>query len=312
MPTTIPLAQALEISHAANYGAYLKTNATDQLLPRLPKVPVRGDALQVAAIASLATAGFIASAGDVDNSATTFESTARSFSLRRIAARVDVPGDVAPIVSQVVDVTDQQIQAKLVGIWNAVGDKLVNGTGVMPEPAGLVTLSAEHPDGVKSLGAALTLSVLDDVLYRLRPWDGDTPIAFVGNRGMLATITQLMIAAGMGLDVRADAMLGKPLLHYRGVPILVSDWITDTEGAGSNKTSVYGVILGAREGEPQLGGLVWGFAADTGAGIVVGAPQRNSNLPDVLLATLEVNLCFASLSTGAVYRVKDVTPYTPS
>ena len=56
--SSISRAQALLISHADVLGSYVKTNATDQLLPRIPKMGVRGDSLQAAAVSTLATASF--------------------------------------------------------------------------------------------------------------------------------------------------------------------------------------------------------------------------------------------------------------
>jgi hypothetical protein len=40
----------------------------------------------------------------------------------------------------------------------------------------------------------------------------------------------------------------------------------------------------------------------------VDGPHRNSSTTDILFATLELNIGFASLSTGAVYRLSNITP----
>lgn len=308
--SVIDRAQALLISHANVLGAYIKSNPSDQLIGRVPRLEVVGDSVSAAAVNALATASYISSGGTSDASATTYDASARNFPLRRIAAKVEVAGDVAQNVSMVNDVFEQQIQAKMVAMWNTVGDKLVNGDGTDPAPSGLLVLAAEHPDGVRSLSGALTLASLDDMLYRMRPWDGDTPLALVMNRGMLAKLTQLAHAAGFDLPVRPDPFLGKPTPYYRGAMILVSDWVPDTETGTT--TSVYAVILGPRDGEPQFGGLVWGYNKDTGPGIRVDGPHRSSGTTDVLFATLDLNNCFASLSTGSVLRMKSVTPYTPA
>jgi hypothetical protein len=304
--SSITRAQGLLISHADVLGAYVKSNATNQLLPRIPKMGVRGDSLQVAAVNTLATAGFISSGGTPDASATTYDSAARSFPLRRIATTVEVNGDIAQNVSMINDVFEQQIEAKMIAMWNAVGERLISGTGVDPLPSGLETLAAEHPDGVIALGSALTLAALDDMIRRVRPWDGDTLRAFVMNRGQYVKLTTLSHAAGFDLEIRPDAILGKPIAHYMGIPVLVCDWITDTES--TNKTSVYLVILGSRDGEPQYGGLVWFYNETTGAGIRVDGPHRTSSAVDLLFATLELNIGFASMSTGSVLRTSTITP----
>lgn len=311
MPS-VSRAQALLLSHPEVWGSYLATNNTDQLLPRLPKVPVVGDSLRVTRVDTLATASFVTSGGTADDSATTYVSTAREFPLRRIPAKVLLNGDIAQNVSNVNDVFEQQIQAKMVAIWNAIGSKLIYGTGVDPEPAGLATLAAENPvapfNPAGGAGTALTLTDIEKLIENMAPWEGGSPRALVMNRGQYRKMAALARAAGFTLPIAADPVLGKPVAHYLGVPILVSDWILNNEGAGTNTTSVYMVYLGPRQDEPQLGGLVWFYNQNTNAGIRVDGPHRTSSTTDVLFSDLEINIGFASLSTGAVLRLKEVLP----
>jgi len=302
--SSISRALALQISHPDVLGSYLSSNPSDQLLPRIAKMAVVGDSLQVANIETLALAFFISSGGTADASATTYAVAARQFPIRRIATRVEVNGDIAQNVSMVNDVFEQQIQAKMIAMWNAVGDKLINGTGSDPEPAGLVTLAAENADSFSNAGANLTLAKLDEMIRLFRPWDGDTQRAFVMNRGRYAKFIALCHAAGFDPAIMPDRILGKPLAHYMGVPVLVSDFITDTETLTT--TSVYLACLGTREGEPQFGGLVWFYNRDTGPGIRVDGPHRTSGTTDLLFSTLELNIGFASLSTGSVLRMSSV------
>ena len=149
-----------------------------------------------------------------------------------------------------------------------------------------------------------TLAKLDEMIRLLRPWDGDTQRAFVMNRGRYAKFVALCHAAGFDPAIVPDRILGKPLAHYMGVPVLVSDFITDTETLVT--TSVYLACLGTREGEPQFGGLVWFYNRDTGPGIRVDGPHRTSGTTDLLFSTLELNIGFASLSTGSVLRMSSV------
>lgn len=309
--TSVSKAQALLLSHPQVLGAYLENNNTDQLLPRIPKMMIRGDSLQCTKVDTLATAGFIASGGTADASATTYVGTAREFELRRIAAKVEVTGDVAQNVSMINDVFEQQIQAKMIAMWNAVSEQLIVGPGAADDPDGLVTLAAEYTAGVIDPAAGantpLTLGDLDRMIELLFPWDGGTPRAFVMNRGQYRKWTGLCHTAGFHPEVRPDPILGLPVAHYMGIPVLVSDWIPDDDSPNTT-TSIYLVILGAREDEPQLGGLVWFYNEDTGAGIRVDGPHRTSSTTDLLYADLELNMGFATLSTGSVVRLKEVTP----
>src|SRR5207237_2915828 len=53
--------------------------------------------------------------------------------------------------------------------------------------------------------------------------------------------------------------------------------------------------------DPQFGGLVWGNKRDTGGGIRTDGPHRTSDTADLLFSTLDLNICFACLSTGSVF-----------
>jgi HK97 family phage major capsid protein len=305
--SSVDRAQALLLSHPDVMGAYVADAPTDQLLPRLPKIGIRGDSLQVTKVDTLATASFISSGGNADASATTYDTTAREFPLRRIAAKVEVTGDVAQNVSMINDVFEQQIQAKMLAIWETVGDKLIYGDGTDPNPYGLEQLATEHPAGVlDNAGALLALADLDELIYNVRPWDGGQPRAFVMNREQYWKVAGLAHTAGFDLRFAPDPILGRDVAHYMGVPILVSDHISEAETVGPDTTSVYLVFLGPRDGEPQLGGLVWAYNQDTGAGIRVDGPHRTSAVQDLLYADLELNIAFASLSTGSVLRMSNI------
>ncbi len=298
--------QALLLSHPQVLGAYIGTNQSDQLLPRIPKMMVRGDSLQCTDVDVLATAGFISSGGNADDSATTYDTTARQFDLRRIAAKVEVTGDIAQNVSMINDVFEQQIQEKMVSIWNAVGNKLIYGDGTDPDPVGLQTLASENPGGGVDAGSTpLALSMLDALIELVTPWDGGQPRAFVMNKGQYSAFADACHTAGFTPPIGPDPVLGLPVVHYMGIPVLVTDFILNDEN--TDHSSVYLVHMGPREDEPQFGGLVWFYNEDTGAGIRVDGPHRTSDPEDLLYADLEINIGFATLSTGSVARLENLT-----
>jgi hypothetical protein len=53
---------------------------------------------------------------------------------------------------------------------------------------------------------------------------------------------------------------------------------------------------------------VWFYNEDTGAGVRVDGPHRTSSATDLLFADLELNIGFATLSTGSVLRRFNITP----
>ncbi len=305
--SSVSRTDALLLSHPSVLGSYVGINNTDQLLPRIPKLPVMGDGYQVTAVATLGGAAFVTSGASVDVVATTYTSPARNRELRRIAAKAEVAGDIAQNLSMINDIFQQQIEAKSVSIWNTVGDKLINGLGTDPEPAGLEVFASENPLGVVDAGGVnLTFAHLHALIEGMRPWDGGQLRYFVMNRDMYSDLLTLANTAGFRLECKREPILNRPVLHYAGVPVLVTDWIPNDEGTAN--TSVYIVHLGTRESEAQFGGLVWCYNEDTGAGIRVDGPHRTSAATDLLYADLDLNIAFATQSTGAVYRVKNILP----
>ena len=195
-----------------------------------------------------------------------------------------------------------------------MGSQLIYGTGVDPEPFGLETLAGQNPvvpfTPAAGANTLLTLNDMDRLIESMYPWDGGSPRAFVMNRGQYKKLVSLARASGFDLPIYPDPILGRPVVHYCGVCVLVSDFILNTEQTTppNDTTSVYLVYLGTRESEPQFGGLVWYYNQDTGPGIRVDGPHRNSGTADLLYTDLELNIGFASLSKGAVVRLKEVKP----
>ncbi len=64
--------------------------------------------------------------------------------------------------------------------------------------------------------------------------------------------------------------------------------------------------IGRRRVHPQLDGLVWCYNLDTGPGIRADGPHRSSGATDLLFATLELNIAFASQSIGSVLPLSSV------
>ena len=240
----------------------------------------------------------VSSGGNADASPTTYTTPARKFELRRIPAKVELDGAIAQNVSMINDIFEEQIQAKQIAMWNAVSEALITGDNVTPNPAGLEFFAAEHPGGVlPGGGVAISLTMLDDMIQAVRPGDGSQPRVFVVNRFQYAKLCQAARSDGFMLCCKPDPVLRRDVLTYASVPILVSDFISNDEG-GAGTTSAYLVHLGPREGEPQYGGLVWFYNEDTGAGIRVDGPHRTSGAEDLLYIDLDLNIGFATLSTG--------------
>jgi hypothetical protein len=290
---------------------YVRTLENDQLTPRLTAtaIPIHGDSLQIPAILGLTLPAYTLAGDTIDSLATEYEATARRYFLRNIRAQVQVSGKVAQAVSDSrgVDLFRSQIDAKMLGMWSSVGSRVLYGTDVDPQPAGLITLADQNPNGlIDASGAASSLTTLDNMIELMSPVDGGSPLAFVMNSRQFKRMTSLACSLGCGFQFMPDPVLGRNLLHYMGIPLLRSDYILNTEEATSNRTSIYLVYLGARPQEPLLGGLVWFYKEDIGLPIQVSPPARSSDPIDVMYCDLELIHGLASLSKNAVLRTRNI------
>lgn len=191
--------------------------------------------------------------------------------LRVIAGDVDVDKFLQATESDTTDQTSVQLAKKAKAVGRIYHDALVNGDN---------SKNAKQFDGIGRLtspdyaeandemvisagtdGGALTLSMLDQLLDTVK----NGADALMMRRGTLRAFRNLLRVAG-GTSA-AEFMLpafGRPMLTHNGVPILINDFMSATEVAGTNANtcSVYALRLNEADG---LHGLYGG----DNAGIVV-------------------------------------------
>jgi len=288
-------------SRSDGLGHLPTSSATEQLLPRIRKVGLRFVPKSPAVQGQAPTADSQAR-GRPDSS--TEEVAARQILCGRITARIEVAGDLRENEPIIKEIFEGQIDRKVAEMWNAVRDQLVYGPGVSPHLSGLVVLGGENPRSFSNGGGDLSLASLDALIERSLPAGVGMTLAFVMNSGRFQRLESLAQGAGLDLAISPDPVLGERIAHYKGIPILVTDAISDTETGAT--TSVYLVRLGTSAGAPQVAELAWCYNADQGPGIQVDGPRWDPEVPDLLCATLELCIGFASKSNGSVLRLSDV------
>lgn len=196
-----------------------------------------------------------------------------------------------------------QIAAKAKSLGRLYKNALINGNATTnsKEFDGLAALSAGDSAQVISAGtngAALTLSMLDQLLDTV-PNGAD---AIVMRSGTLRAFRSLLRAAGG--TTAADyqlAAFGRPMLTHNGVPILVNDFISATETAGTATatTSIYAVRLNEYDG---LHGLYGG--RDAGVRVEeIGTVQNK----DATRTRLKWYAGLALKSTKSLARLQGIT-----
>lgn len=116
-----------------------------------------------------------------------------------------------------------------------LGKALINGTGVAPQPTGLINwISA--PQILDQAGVALTLRDLDDLVTQVREKSG--MCAFVTNPLVANMIREIMSSANYQAPTYGLPN-GFQALTYRGFPILESDFVFAGDDGHSDRYSIY-------------------------------------------------------------------------
>jgi hypothetical protein len=113
-------------------------------------------------------------------------------------------------------------------------------------------------------GGALTLALLDQLIDLVK---GGKPDCLLMSKRTRRKLKSLLTASAHYVEA-GESSFGKQVLHYDGIPVLVSDFQTDTEsadnGSGSTFSSIYAVHFSPADGVVGLtnGGIE---AIDVGA-----------------------------------------------
>lgn len=176
--------------------------------------------------------------------------------LRILIGDVDVDKFLQETESNDNDQLGSQISAKAKALGRLYKNALINGD---------TSVNSKSFDGLKALttnsdsnagqtitfgpnGGALSLTLLDQLLDTV-PNGAD---AIVMRRSTARAYRNLLRVTGSGSDAQSNIMseFGMPMLAHNGVPILMNDFIpvNETQGTGTNLTSVYAVRLNEVDG----------------------------------------------------------------
>lgn len=271
----------------------------EDLLAVLPFVRSEGKAYVYNRENALATASFIDPNEVVTEGATTF--TEITANLKILAGDVDVDKFIQATESDHTDQKATQIQFKAKGLARLFRQTLAIGD---------VGTNAKEFNGVKALvaggqtfaaganGAALTMSMLDDLLDRV-PNGADVVMMRPGT--LRAYRALLRLAGGIGPVEMMIEDFGRPMLSHNGIPIIVNEFLPGDEVQGTENAacSIYAARLN------EVDGLHGVYGGDT-AGIMVediGTVQNK----DATRTRLKWYACTALKSTKSLARLTGIT-----
>jgi HK97 family phage major capsid protein len=224
------------------------------VLQVLPFVDITGNALVYNQENSLATAGFFAVGDTWVESTPTF--TQLQATLAILGGDADVDNYLRQTRSNVQDLEAIVLELKAKAVRQTWEATFVTGSGTLNTFSGLDTLIAAAPASQNlsagTNGNTLTLALVDQLVDAVRP---GKPDMLLMSRRSRRQLTQLVRAAGAFLETDVNAF-GLWQERYNGIPIGVSDYISETQTQGSSNVAT--TIYALQFGEGRICGLQGG------------------------------------------------------
>lgn len=186
-------------------------------------------------------------------------------------------------------------------VYGDVDDIDAKGFDGMHEILGVVTGSQDVLAGSGNSGGAGTLSKLDTMIDKVRP---GPPDALIMSRRSRRGILKLARSQGWDLALSTPGGISRPLVTYNDVPILINDFITDTEdvvdGGFAGKTGDdTSTIFAVKFGNEGLHGI------EAGPGIVVEDVGTLEN-KDAVRTRIKWYVALVLMSTKALARLSGI------
>jgi len=221
------------------------------ILQMLPFIEIIGNGLTYNRENTMATAAFYDVGDAWTESTPTF--TQLTAVLKIIGGDADVDNFLKSTRSNIQDLEAAIIQLKAKAVQHKFEDTFVNGS---------IVADAKSFDGITSLciagqtvemaanGAALTLDKMDELIDKIM---GGKPHLLLMSKRSRRKLSSLRRASGTLLETDTD-QFGQRVTYYDGIPIGVSDWVSDVQVQGSSG-ALCSSIHALQFGEGAVSGL---------------------------------------------------------
>lgn len=255
----LTLAEAAKLSNDVLITGVVETIVKDSpVLQRLPFIEIVGNGLTYNQEATAPSAGFFDVGDTWTESTPTF--TQQTVSLKIMGGDADIDNFLLATRSNLQDVQTAIVQLKAKAVRQlfeqtfitgdvTVNAKAFNGLDKLCDPAQSISLGVN--------GAALTLDKLDELVDAVK---GGKPDLLLMSRRSRRSLNKLARTSGSFLEADRDEF-GQMLQFYDGIPVGVSDYISDAQTVGTSTDC--SVIYAFQMGE---GGLV-GLTSPGGLGV---------------------------------------------
>jgi HK97 family phage major capsid protein len=247
----LTLAEAAKLSNDVLLSGVVETIIKDSpVLQRLPFIEITGNGLTYNREATAPSAGFFDVGDTWTESTPTF--TQQTVTLKIMGGDADIDNFLLATRSNIQDLEAAVVQLKAKAVrqlWEqtfVTGDvagnpKSFDGLDKLTDPAQTISMGAN--------GAALNLDKLDELIDAVK---GGKPDMLLMSRRSRRSLNKLARTSGSFLEAERDEF-GQMLQFYDGIPVGISDYISDAQTVGTSTDC--SVIYAFQAGEGALAGL---------------------------------------------------------
>jgi HK97 family phage major capsid protein len=253
----LTLAEAAKLSNDTLLAGVVETIIKDSpVLQRLPFIEIVGNGLTYNREATAPSAGFFDVGDTWTESTPTF--TQQTVSLKIVGGDADIDNFLLATRSNIQDVESAVVELKAKAVRQLWEQTFITGD---------ITVNAKSFDGLDRLcdagqalsmgvnGGSLTLDKLDELVDAVK---GGKPQMLLMSRRSRRILNKLARASGSLLETDRDEF-GTMLSFYDGIPVGISDYISDaqTQGTSTDCSTVYAFQAGegALAGVTSPGGM---------------------------------------------------------
>jgi HK97 family phage major capsid protein len=245
----LTLTEAAKLSNDVMLAGVIETIVKDSpVLQRLPFIELVGNALTYNRENASAGANWYAVGDTWTEGTPTF--TQVTATLKILGGDADVDRYLATTRNNVQDLETAVVELKAKAVRNEFEDVFINGDGSANKFTGLKSaIIGGQTLSMGTNGAQLTLAKLDELIDLVKP--GRPDLLLMSKRSRRA-LTGLVRASGAFMETHLNAF-GAFQEFYAGIPLGVSDFISDAETQGTANNASR--IIALQFGEGAVAGL---------------------------------------------------------
>lgn len=248
----LTITEAAKLSNDVLLSGVVETIVNESpVLQNLPFVEIVGNSLTYNRENAAPTVAFYDVGDTWAESTPTF--TQVTATLKILGGDADVDNYVAASRSNIQDLEAAVVELKAKAVQQKFDDTFINGDTTSNAKAfdGIDKLTpAEQTVSMGENGATLTLDKLDELIDKVRT---GKPDMLIMSRRTRRKMNSLARESGSGFLQADRDMVGRMVQYYDGVPIGISDWVSDIKRVGTSRDS--STVYAVKFGEEGVSGL---------------------------------------------------------